>query len=110
MIFVSGSPSHSLYNYGSQVNGSRRTSSSLNSSPLKSYASSTPSSKYAAPSRGQEFDPRTFTRPPGAKAGAYSLPPEDDDVRIRKSSYHGITVRKLETVIHSILLSITGEK
>lgn len=82
------SPSHSLYNYGSQVNGSRRTSSSLNSSPLKSYASSTPSSKYSAPSRGQQFDPRTFTRPPGAKAGAYSLPPEDDDVRIRKSSYH----------------------
>jgi len=80
------SPSHSLYNYGSQVNGSRR--SSLQSSPLKSYASSTPSSKYSAPSRGQQFDPRTFTRPPGSKAGAYSLPPEEDDVRIRKSSYH----------------------
>eukprot|EP00092_Neocalanus_flemingeri_P028583 GFUD01031039.1.p1 GENE.GFUD01031039.1~~GFUD01031039.1.p1 ORF type:complete len:647 (-),score=115.24 GFUD01031039.1:694-2634(-) len=82
------SPSHSLYNYGSQVNGSRRHSSSLNSSPLKSYASSTPSSKYAAPSRGQNFDPRTFTRPPGAKAGAYSLPPEEEDLRVRKSSYH----------------------
>jgi hypothetical protein len=82
------SPSHSLYNYGSQVNGSRRTSSSLNSSPLKSYASSTPSSKYSAPSRGQQFDPRTFTRPPGAKAGAYSLPPEEDGTHIRKSSYH----------------------
>jgi len=82
------SPSHSLYNYGSQVNGSRRASTSLNSSPLKSYASSTPSSKYAAPSRGQQFDPRTFTRPPGAKAGAYSLPPEDEDLRVRKSSYH----------------------
>jgi len=82
------SPSHTLYNYGSQVNGSRRSSSSLNSSPLKSYASSTPSSKYSAPSRGQQFDPRTFTRPPGAKAGAYSLPPEEDDARIRKSSYH----------------------
>jgi len=82
------SPSHSLYNYGSQINGSRRHSSSLNSSPLKSYASSTPSSKYAAPSRGQQFDPRTFTRPPGAKAGAYSLPPEEEDSRVRKSSYH----------------------
>merc|ERR1719232_2122116 len=82
------SPSHNLYNYGSQVNGSRRSSNSLNSSPLKSYASSTPSSKYSAPSRGQQFDPRTFTRPPGAKAGAYSLPPEDEDTHVRKTSYH----------------------
>jgi len=82
------SPSHSLYSYGAQVNGSRRSSNSLTSSPLKSYASSTPSSKYSAPSRGQQFDPRTFTRPPGAKAGAYSLPPEDEDTHIRKTSYH----------------------
>ena len=61
-------------------------------SPYKSFTTSPPSAKYTAtPSRGQNFDPRTFTRSPahrGGGGGAYSLPPEDDVEKVRKSSYH----------------------
>ena len=80
-IFL-GSPSHSGYRYG-QINGSL----SCSSSPYKSLTTSPPSNKYPAPRRGSQFDPRTFTRP-HAKSGAYSLPPEDDEPKVRKPSYH----------------------
>jgi len=78
------SPSHSGYRYGGQANGSFSTSS-----PYKSLTTSPPSTKYSAPLRGSQFDPRTFTRTQTGKSGsAYSLPPEDDEPKIRKPSYH----------------------
>lgn len=63
------------------------------SSPYTNFTTSPPSAKYAAPAsaspiRGQGFDPRTFTRPSATRAGAYSLPPEEAEAKIRKSSYH----------------------
>ena len=61
------------------------------SSPYANLTTSPPSAKYAAsatPIRGQGYDPRTFTRPSASRAGAYSLPPEEAEAKIRKSSYH----------------------
>lgn len=61
------------------------------SSPYANLTTSPPSAKYAAsatPTRGQGYDPRTFTRPSASRAGAYSLPPEEAEAKIRKSSYH----------------------
>lgn len=78
------SPSHSGYRYG-QINGSF----SASSSPYKSVTTSPPSTKYPQPNRGSQFDPRTFTRSQARSgAGAYSLPPEDDEPKVRKPSYH----------------------
>ena len=87
---VSGSPVHSGYNYnGGNLNGSYRVSTNTSlSSPYKSLTTSPPSAKYSAPTRGQNFDPRTFTRTSAVKAGAYSLPPADEETKPRKSSYH----------------------
>jgi len=84
------SPSHTGYGYnGTNLNGSYRVApNSILSSPYKSFTTSPPSAKYSAPTRGQAFDPRTFTRSSGGRAGAYSLPPEDDEGKVRKSSYH----------------------
>jgi len=84
------SPSHTGYGYnGTNLNGSYRVGpNSILSSPYKSFTTSPPSAKYSAPSRGQAFDPRTFTRSSGSRGGAYSLPPEDDEGKVRKSSYH----------------------
>jgi len=58
------------------------------SSPLHSYMSPTPSSRYSStPSRGPH-DSRTFTRgSTGPRAPAYSLAPEDA-TPLRKTSYH----------------------
>ena len=83
-ITLTGSPSHSAYRHGGQ-NGSFSTSS-----PYKSLTTSPPSSKYSNPGRGSQFDPRTFTRTQAGKTGvgAYSLPPEDDEPKVRKPSYH----------------------
>lgn len=61
------------------------------SSPYKSLTTSPPSTKYGPPVRGSQFDPRTFTRgQAGGKSGvgAYSLPPDDDEPKVRKPSYH----------------------
>ena len=65
------------------------------SSPYSNITTSPPSAKYAAqssasPIRGQAYDTRTFTRPSVTRtgAGAYSLPPEEAEAKIRKSSYH----------------------
>ena len=98
-MFVAGSPVHvgySGYN-GGHLNGSYRNgggNSSLTSSPYKSFSASPLSAKYTAaspggaPARGHGFDPRTFTRSSAARAGAYSIPPEDEEGKARKTSYH----------------------
>ena len=98
-MFVPGSPVHvgySGYN-GGHLNGSYRNgggNSSLTSSPYKSFSASPLSVKYTAaspggaPARGHGFDPRTFTRSSAARAGAYSIPPEEEEGKTRKTSYH----------------------
>merc|ERR1719266_2376300 len=73
---------YSGYN-GGHLNGSYRNgggNSSLTSSPYKSFSASPLSAKYtaASPARGHGFDPRTFTRSSAARAGAYSIPPEEE--------------------------------
>ena len=90
-VVVSGSPVHSGYSYsnGGNLNGSYRVTANTSlSSPYKTLTTSPPSAKYTAPTRGQNFDPRTFTRTSAVKAGAYSLPPADEEIKPRKSSYH----------------------
>ena len=58
------------------------------SSPFQSVTTSPPSAKYPPAVRGSQFDPRTFTRQAGKSAAAYSLPPEEDQHKTRKPSYH----------------------
>ena len=91
---ISGSPSHSGYRYGGGGGGGGQLNGTFSSSsPYKSLTTSPPSSKYGPPVRGSQFDPRTFTRGQAGAGGrsgvgAYSLPPDDDEPKVRKPSYH----------------------